>query len=468
MEGVLIQHSGLPLRRYLETTKLGQAPSVLLGLDDSHHEMVFYAGLTGSEEEHSEQFLQEILALLSKVADHPIDPSTIDTILHQMELSQRHIGGDGMPYGLTLMLEAFSTAIHGGDPLDVWQLDEQLAWLKEAVKDPMWLPTLIKTHLVDNPHRVHLTLVPDPQKTNKLIKQEQDKLNALNQGLDQAAKDILKQHAIDLQERQALEDDISLLPKVGLEDVPTHIFISQAQALTSEHGITYFYEKGTNGLYYYQLLRKLPDEVVKNPLLPLYLMLLGELGTPQLDSRSFAAVQAGQSSGVSARVSTRSDKDDPNRLTSYLVLATRALAEKTSAIALVDEVLNNTVFDEMQRLQELLKERNLNWSSRLPQAGHSYAMQTASQGTSLVSSLEYAYSGLPALKALKAFLASDAPEDWNTLSQNFKALHEQVKALPKSAILVCEAKHKDTLLPLIQASLAVSAQDDAPKATVHA
>lgn len=468
MEGVLIQHSGLPLRRYLETTKLGQAPSPFLGLDDSHHEMVFYAGLTGSEEAHTEPFLQEILVLLSEVAAKPIDPQTIDTVLHQMELNERHIGGDSMPYGLTLMLEAFSTAIHGGDPLSVWQIDEHLSWLKEAVKDPMWLPNLIKTHLVDNPHRVHLTLVPDPDKTNKLIQQEQEKLKTLNQNLDQNAKDTLKQNALDLQKRQVLEDDISLLPKVGLEDVPPHIAFSQAQVLTSKDGVIYFYEKGTNGLYYYQLLRQLPDTIIKHPLLPLYLALLGELGTTAHDARQFAAVQAAQSSGVSARVSTRSDKNDPNQVKSYLVLATRALADKPSAIALVDEVLNDTVFDEMSRLQELLKERSLNWSARLPQAGHSYAMQTACRGTSLMSALEYAYSGLPALKALKTFLKQDTQENWQALSQNLQALHEQVKALPKSAILVCEAHQKDALVPLIEQSLGSTSQQELPKISLPA
>ena len=43
----------------------------------------------------------------------------IETILHQIEIDQRHIGGDSMPYGLNLMLEGFSTAIHDGDPMHV-------------------------------------------------------------------------------------------------------------------------------------------------------------------------------------------------------------------------------------------------------------------------------------------------------------------------------------------------------------
>ena len=162
--GVLAEHSGSPLRAYLESHPLAVAPSPLLGLDDSHYQMVFYAGVRGSEPEHAEALEKGILALLNQIADNPISQEVIETILHQIEIDQRHIGGDSMPYGLTLMLEAFSTAVHGGNPLDVWQIDEHLAWLKQQAGEPNWLQNLIRQYLIDNPHRVRLTLSADTKK----------------------------------------------------------------------------------------------------------------------------------------------------------------------------------------------------------------------------------------------------------------------------------------------------------------
>lgn len=455
MEGVLIEHSGLPLRRYLETTPLGLAPSPLLGLDDSHHEMVFYAGLRGSEIEHTDTFETELLALLSDIASRPIDNDTIQMVLHQMELDKRHIGGDGMPYGLTLMLEAFSAVIHGGNPVDVWQVDEHLDWIKDNLKDPLWLPSLIKTYLIDNPHRVQLTLSPDKNKARALLLDEQNRLakQTLNLSDEQRASIIKETQA--LKQRQALVDDVELLPKVGLDDIPHDISFVEGEKSDIAGTPLYQYDTGTNGLYYYQLMMTIDDsDIITHPLLPLYLALLSELGTKAYDARSFQAYQARHSSGVTARISQRTDKADKDKVSSYFILATRALNQKPEAIDVVKE-LTYTIFDETCRIKELLTQRQMSWQARLANAGHSYAMQTASRTMSLQATIEYAYSGLPALSALKSFLAKAQKDDtlWHTLSTGLADLHARMMALPKSIILVCEPTAKDDLHRHIAQSL---------------
>lgn len=455
MEGVLIEHSGLPLRRYLETTPLGLAPSPLLGLDDSHHEMVFYAGLRGSEIEHTDAFETEILALLSDVASRPINDDTIQTVLHQMELDKRHIGGDGMPYGLTLMLEAFSTAIHGGNPVDVWQVDEHLDWIKDNLKDLMWLPNLIKTHLIDNPHRVQLTLSPDKEKANALVLDEQRRLAKQTQTLSDEQKANIIKDTKALQQRQGLVDDVELLPKVGLEDIPHDVNFVEGKTQNLAGIPLYQYDISTNGLYYYQLMMKIDDnDIITHPLLPLYLALLSEIGTKTYDARSLQAYQARHSSGVTARISQRTDKADKHKVSSYFILATRALNHKLESIDVVKE-LTYTIFDETDRIKELLTQRQMSWQSRLANAGHSYAMQTASRTMSLQAAIEYAYSGLPALSALKSFLAKANKDDtlWHTLSAGLANLHARMMALPKSVILVCEPTAKDELHRHISQSL---------------
>src|SRR5699024_2956732 len=118
--------------------------------------------------------------------------------------------------------------------------------------------------------------------------------------------------------RQAAEDDLSLLPKVGLEDVPDSIsFIHGKQVdikLAGDDSVLYQYEAGTNGLYYYQVIMPLAgqDELINHPLLPIYLGLLSELGTDTLSARDFQALQAAHSSGVTARISQRTSPQNPD------------------------------------------------------------------------------------------------------------------------------------------------------------
>ncbi len=468
LEGVLIEHSGSPLRAYLDSHPLGQAPSPLLGLDDSHYEMVFYTGLRGSEPEHAEAVEQGIMDLLAEVASTPIADETIETILHQIEIDQRHIGGDSMPYGLNLLLEGFSTAIHDGNPIDIWEVDEHLVWLREQVKDEQWLPNLIKHHLLDNNHRVRLTLTPDSEKSARIAAAEQTRLDIIARDLTAHDKDVLKQQALDLAARQAAPDDLSLLPKVGLEDVPTDISFKQGTQkkiqLSGQDSTLFEYEAGTNGLYYYQIIVPLTDaigdtsanklsanDVINHPLLPIYLSLLSELGTDSLSSHEMQAKQAAHSSGVTARVSQRTNIDDSQAISSYFVVATRALNRKPEAIDLVKEVMEHSIFTEHARIKEILQQRQSGWQSNLAGSGHAYAMQTASRGMSRQSQLEYVRSGLPALNALKDFLSHAKADDtqWNQLATSLMDLHQRLISLPKHAVIICEAEQTQHLSDLI-------------------
>src|SRR5699024_5715291 len=118
---------------------------------------------------------------------------------------------------------------------------------------------------LDNQHRVRVTLTPDREKSARLAAAEQVRLDTIAMDLTAHDKDILKQQALDLAARQAAPDDLSLLPKVGLEDVPTDISFKQGTQkqiqLSGKDSTLFEYEAGTNGLYYYQIIVPLTDDI---------------------------------------------------------------------------------------------------------------------------------------------------------------------------------------------------------------
>jgi len=219
VEGILLENSASPLRHYLETCGYAQSTGPLMGVDDSNFEMTFYCGVQGSNEEHAETFKNGVLDILKEAASKPIDRDLVDAILHQIELHQREINGDGTPYGLSLILNGLGSAIHHNDPIHVWDVDSAIEQVKEELKDPMWLSNLIQTHLLDNPHRVQMTLVPDATKSVKEQQAEQARLAEITANLTEDQKIEIQQKTEALKERQDTADDLELLPKVGLEDV---------------------------------------------------------------------------------------------------------------------------------------------------------------------------------------------------------------------------------------------------------
>lgn len=460
LEGILAEHAGSPLRAYLDSHPLASAPTPLLGLDDSHYQMVFYAGVRGSEPEYAKEIEQGILDLLKNIADNPIDPEAIETILHQIEIDQRHIGGDAMPYGLNLMLEGFSTAIHDGNPINVWDIDDDLTWLQQQANQPDFIANLIRQHLLDNPHRVCLTLIPDSHKSAEFAKAEQAKLDEIEKNLTPKQRQQLLDNAKALAERQATVDNVDLLPKVGLTDIPTELYFKHGKQksiiLNGQESVLYEYDAGTNGLYYYQLIIPLQghDAIIHHPALAIYLTLISEVGTKDFDARSFQALQARHSSGVTVRISQRTSIDNAEELDSFLVIATRSLARKLEAIDLVKMVLNDSIFTEYDRIAELLTQKQMGWQSRLANAGHAYAMQTASQNMSKQARLEYARGGLPALNELTEFLAKCQanPDEWKKLGETLTQLHQYIKNLPKQALIIAESNNLMKLQQAIEQS----------------
>ncbi len=350
VEGILLENSASPLRQYLETCGYAQSTGPLMGVDDSNFEMTFYCGVQGSNAEHADTFKQGVLSILTDVAAKPVDTDLVDAILHQIELHQREINGDGTPYGLSLILNGLGSAIHHNDPIHVWDVDSAIEQVKEELKDPMWLSNLIQTHLLDNPHRVQMTLVPDATKSVKEQQAEQARLADITANLTELQKVEIQEKTEALKKRQDTPDDLELLPKVGLEDIPAELQIVQGQlreiicnGLDTPLNL---YHAGTNGIYYQQVLIQIPDEIVQSPYFNLLSILMGEVGAGEYDYLQLQQIQTAVSGGLGMGASLRSKVDDKDRISAWLTLTTKSLTQKLDAIQLLKLAFEQLRFDE--------------------------------------------------------------------------------------------------------------------------
>ena len=456
VEGILLENSASPLRHYLETCGYAQSTGPLMGVDDSNFEMTFYCGVQGSNAEYAENFKNGVLNILQDVASKPVDTDLVDAILHQIELHQREINGDGTPYGLSLILNGLGSAIHHNDPIHVWDVDSAIEQVKEELKDPMWLSKLIQTHLLDNPHRVQMTLVPDATKSVKEQQAEQARLAEITANITEAQKIEIQEKTEALKKRQDTPDDLELLPKVGLEDVPADLHIVQGQlreiicnGLDTPLNL---YHAGTNGIYYQQVLIQIPDEIVQSPYFNLLSILMGEVGAGEYDYLELQQLQTAVSGGLGMGASLRSKVDNKDRISAWLTLTTKSLTQKLDAIQLLKLAFEQLRFDEKDRIIELLQQRKTRWQSRLSGSGHSYAMQTASRQMSALARRDYHNTGLGALNWLSDLVTKiDQDEDaYHALIAELQAIHRKLLQAPKQFLLVCEEHHSDRLVEEVQ------------------
>ncbi|MDN3649463.1 insulinase family protein [Reinekea marina] len=449
LSDLLFDNSATPLRKALETCEFGTNPSPLCGLDDSNREMVFLCGLEGSEPKHQQDFEQLVLNTLKEVAENGVPQESIDAMLHQLELSQREITGDGYPYGLQLILSLTGAATHGGSVMDALDIDAALEKLRIKSKSPDYIPELVNKLLLQNVHRVTLTMRPDAKLVERQTNNERLRLEAIEDSLTEAEKKAIVEQASALKVRQEQPDDGDILPKVILADVKPDV---KTLAPIKEMPIVQ-YGAGTNGIAYQQLYWALPvlskEEQI---LLPIYTSLLTELGSGDksyLDLQNWQAARTGSVHLYSMYKPSLTDLDSIN---GYLIFSGKSLVRH--ADELTDIMASHWLeprFDEVDRILDYLTLMSSRRSQGITGSGHSLAMQAASSAQSVGSAFVYNSSGLPAIARLKQWVEQwkQSPEQLTQWLQGLYALHKKLSSLTPHALLVAE---KDEL-PVLEAHL---------------
>lgn len=446
LNSVLLDNSASPLLHALETSDLGTAPSPLCGLDDSHLELLFACGLEGSEPEHGAAVEALVLDTLRAVAEQGVPADQVEAALHQLELKQREIGGDGYPYGLQLILTALASATHRGDPAALLDLDPVLAELRQRIRDPDYIKRLARNLLLDNPHRVRLDLCPDRELPARREAAERRELDAIRAALSEPQCQELVARAQALVERQARVDDDDVLPRVELADVPPAMaYVAASGRIDTPLALT-SYGAGTNGLVYQQLILELPqlsDE--QADLLPLYASCLPDLGVGERDYLATQRWQAAVSGGVNAYASVRGLPDDAQALRGHLVISTKGLAVNQQELSrLLDATLNQVRFDELDRLRDLIAQLRARMEHSVTGNGHSLAMAAAAARFSNGALLQHRWSGLEGIRQFKRLDASLAdPAELRALAGRLRDIHALVLAAPRQCLLVAEPERLD-------------------------
>ncbi|MFK7889418.1 MAG: insulinase family protein [Granulosicoccus sp.] len=456
LSSVLLDNSASPLMQALEQSDLGSSPSPLCGLEDSALEMVFACGLEGSNPDQTASVEGLVLGVLEKVASEGVPQEHVESVLHQLELSQREIRGDGMPFGLQLVLSGLSAAMQRGDTLASIDLDPALQRLRKAASSPDFVPSLVRKLLLDNPHRVTLTMAPDPSISERRIQSERTRLVDLKTTLDEAEANHIVEQTKALMERQAQEDDPEILPKVTLADVPPDLHIPQGSRTTLPNSApATLFAQGTNGLVYQHIITELPqlDERLLS-VLNLYSGFLAELGSGGRDYLETQTRQAAVTGGISAYTLQRGAVDDVQRVKGFLVVRGKALLHNSDNLAeMMMETASQARFDELDRIRELVAQSRASREQSVTGSGHMLAMMAASSGMSPTIRLSHSLNGLAGIKALKSLDDSlNETEMLEDLAARLAEIHAAMNAAPRQFMIVSEEENLDSVQQALSAS----------------
>lgn len=439
LSSILLEHSASPLRHFLETTELADAPSELCGVDDAARQLVFVCGVEGSDVQHAQALEQGIFEVLESVARDGVDAATLDAVLDRIEMAQRDIGGGSYPFGLQLMGRVMPAAMYRRDPARLLELDRVLDTLRREIRAPGFVAGLVRRLLLANSHRVRVTMAPDAAKAERDEARETARLVALAGELNDSARQRLLEQAAALRERQSRVDDPDVLPRVTLADVPAPTPAPRAR-LSQHHGVeVHRYDCAANGIFRMQLVYDLPDltadELRVLPLLSEYLTEFGHGDEDYLAVQTRRALSGNFGTNTMARAPIAGGD-----LRGWFVITGKGLARKRDeVIAIVNEMLDGARFDEIEHLGELLMQSRAEAEQSLTDRGHQLAVISAARGFSVGAALDDLWDGPGAHRILKELAAADDDAALTRLFALFASIRDKLRHAPRRVALFGDA-----------------------------
>ncbi|MEX2366423.1 MAG: insulinase family protein, partial [Pseudohongiellaceae bacterium] len=276
---------------------------------------------------------------------------------------------------------------------------------------------------------------------------EKSKLDAIKASMHEHQKEELVRRAQKLKERQERKENLDLLPKVGLDDVPADIRVPspQVRSLNGDRRLT-TYAAGTNGIVYHQVVTRL-GELPPGQLyhLPLYTQLVSEVGSAGRDYLETQHLQHGTTGGINVFTAVRAAIDDVNSPSAFLTFSSRTLNRKaTDMIRLLRDTSGDARFDELGRIRDLVSQSRARRRAAVTNSGHVYAMAAAASALRPISWLNHQLTGLPGLLRLMAL--DDDLQDRERLAEfadSLAALHDYVRASEKQFLVISDQDFLD-------------------------
>ncbi|RME76893.1 MAG: peptidase M16, partial [Planctomycetota bacterium] len=220
----LVGSAAGPLRRALIDAGLGADLYPSHPFDTEQRQTIVRVGLRGTEAQHAEAIERLVLETLERVVREGLDRELVEASLHQVELAGREIS---QHFPVTLLTRVGRLWFYDGDPADGLRFGEQIARLRERIAtEPGWLEALIRTWLLDNPHRLRLVAEPDPELAGRREAALRARLAEIAAKLDEQERVALRARAKRLRELQQRPDPpeaLATLPTLSPEQIPAEV-----------------------------------------------------------------------------------------------------------------------------------------------------------------------------------------------------------------------------------------------------
>lgn len=411
---ILVGTSAAPLRKALIDSGLGE--DVIGGLELQLRQMFFSAGMKGVAAENTGRVEQLIFDTLTNLARDGIDPETTEAAINTIEFSLRENNTGAFPRGLSLMIRALTTWLYNGDPFAPLGFEAPLSAIKNKLAaNPRYFETLIEQHLLQNNHRVTVTLEPDPTLAQRQEAEEKEKLAKIQAEMDEQALQAVVESTRKLKEIQETPDPpeaLAAIPSLTLADLDKEIKRIPL-ALSTEQGCQLLYhDLFTNGIVYLDVgfdMHALPPELL--PYVSLFGQSLLKIGTETEDFVKLSQRIGRKTGGIWPSSITSTMRHSSDSVALFMLRGKATMQQTDDLLAILRDVLLTVKLDNQPRFKQMVLESKARMEAGLIPGGHGVVDTRLRANFSEADWLDEQMGGVSYLFFLRQ-LAHDVDNDW--------------------------------------------------------
>ncbi len=402
LEQILLGNAASPLRKALIESNLGSSLSDGTGLEAGNRDTLFAVGLKDVKKTDADSVENIILQTLRRLVEDGVDNKLIESAIHQLEFHRKEVTNHPYPYGIKLLLSFFGSWLHGGNPVRILEFDADLSRLKDMLTKEQLFEDRIKRYLIENSHRIRLTLEPDQQMEAEENRRVAEMLEQIKLKMDRTELERIRKDAKALARLQDTPEDLSVLPTLEREDIPPRVNCIEGTHIGVESPFV-LYQQPTSGIFYFSAaigVGDLQQELV--PLVPLFCHCFNKIGTAQNDYTEMARKIDAYTGGISLSAQARTQFDITGSCLPFVSFNGKCLERNQEEMfEIIAELLHAFDFSNLDRLKNLLLEYRAGLESLVVRNGHRLAMSLASRSFSTTMALDENWNGIHQLKMIK-------------------------------------------------------------------
>jgi len=453
---VLLGNAGSPLRKDLIDSKLGEDLAPASGLETELKEVVFTAGLRGTDPEKREEIENVIVGTLQRLRDNGIPEDVLQAALHRVEFENREITGGGGPYGLRLMRKVLRGWLHDAEPETTLEFDRWINELKETVsKDKRFFSHLIEQQLLLNPHRSTLLVRPDPAHSQREEGHISRRLKNVEERLSEREKHEIASSGINLKRFQEAPDPpemLAAIPSLTLHDIPREVERIPCEELSLPDGVPLlFHDVFTRGVVYIDFAFNTEPILGKRScFLPLFGKTVCGSGLPGAAYDEAARLLSLYTGGFTYFLSATGKVGNALGENEHIFFRAKILREHLrDALHLITRLLGEADFEDRQRLSDLVLELKNELRASLLPSGHQFVSLRAASSLSHALKVEEGWKGLSQIFFI-AGLSAAIDEKGRDIASS---LEEIRRSLISRRNLILNVTTEESIFPEVQENL---------------